>query len=436
MSFPGLDPAAVARALALVVGETEDAAEVYFERRIEAELPPEGDATGFRTRREEGLAARIVRGERSWIASRDGLGGEALVETLRQVARVWPAAAPEPVLAVGPSATEVPEQTMREFPGRLERELRRRLAAFPLRLTVRWQRRDLRVVGPRMVAPEEREAFFGIEAELPWGRCGALEVELDDARAAAFANRLLARFRARDAAPPEAGRPPLLLAPAACAVALHEAVAHAFEADLLAASGQPAAAVGLDFEAPALDVLDDPSAAPEGVDRATDDEGVAVARRWLLRAGRVEQPIADAGACRRWPELAPGSGFRSGRHAPPRPRTHHLELLPASASEAELLAAAEGGIWVGELDSGRLDPATGEFRLEAPSGRRVRGGAAGEPVGRFEIRGRVAELLAGIVTLGRDVEAAGAGWCAKHGERRAVWATVPSVVVNGLEVRP
>ena len=436
MSFPGLDPAAVARALALVAGETDDAAEVYFERRVEAELAPEGTPAGFRVRREEGLAARLVRGQRSWLASRDGLDGDALVEALRQVARVWPSAAPEPELVIAAAEVEVPETTLREFPGRLERELRRRLAAFPLRVTVRWQRRDVRVVGPRMVAPEEREAFFSVEAELPWGRCGALAVALGDAEAAEFATRLMARFRAREAAPPAPGRIPLLLAPGACAVALHEAVAHAFEADLLAESGQPQAASGLDFGAPGLDVLDDPSAAPEGVDRATDDEGVAVARRWLLRAGRVEQPIADTAACRRWPELLPGSGFRSGRHAPPRPRTHHLELLPGAASGPELLAAAEGGLWVGEIASGRLDPATGEFRLEAPAGRRIRDGAAGDPVGRFQIRGRVADLLSGISAVGRDVEAAGAGWCAKRGERRAVWATAPAVVVTGLEVRP
>ena len=37
----------------------------------------------------------------------------------------------------------------------------------------------------------------------------------------------------------------------------------------------------------------DPGAAPEPVRRATDDEGRQVVRRWLLRAGVIEQPLRE-----------------------------------------------------------------------------------------------------------------------------------------------
>lgn len=436
MSFPGFDAPAIARALALVVGDADEPTEIYCERRIDLELPPEGAPTGLRERREEGLAARLVRGERTWIASRDGLSGRDLAEALRQVARAWPAAPPVPEFELGPSGIEPPRGEMLAFGRRLEGALRRRFAAFPLRLTVRWHRRDVQVVGPRMVPPAEREAFFSLDVELHWGRCGALALALDEREAEALAARLVARFRCREAAPPAVGAPPLLLAPAAAAVALHEAVAHALESDVLALGGNPAAAIGLALGAPGLDVLDDPAGAPAGVDRTSDDEGVPVARRWLLRGGRVEQPIADARAARRWPELLAGSGFRAGRHSRLLPRTHHLELLPGRAGEAELLAAAEGGLAVGEIDSGRLDPATGRFVLEVPGGRRITGGAPGAPVGRFRISGQVAQLLGGVVAVGDAPEAGGAGWCAKGAERRAVWARSPSFVATGLEVAP
>lgn len=434
MVFPGLEPAAIARALALVAGDSEDPAEVYFERRLDAELPPEGAPAGLRMRREEGLAVRMVRGERCWLASRDGLDGRALAEALRQVARVGPAAAAEPDLAVGASPVAVPRAELLAFPGRLERELRRRLAAFPLRLTVRSHRRDLQVVGPRVVPPAEREAFFSLDAELPWGGCGELTTTLGDEAAAQFAARLVGRFRAREASPPAAGRPPLLLAPAAAAVALHEAVAHALEADLLARSGRPDAGIGVEVAPAALSVLDDPAAAPAGVERATDDEGVPVIRRWLLREGRVEQPIADAIAARRWPRLLPGAGFRAGRHGRPRPRTCHLELLAGAASADDLATAAAGGLWITEIASGALDPASGRFALDVPWARRLGADGAVELVGRFRVAGRVADLLAGIVAIGARAEVAGAGWCAKGGERRAVWASAPALVVSGLEV--
>lgn len=433
-AFPGLDAPAIARSLARFGIAEEELGEVYLERRLEAELPPPEARVGFRLRRDEGLAARLVRDERSWLASRDGLDGRSLAEALRQVARVGPAAAAEPELELGAPEHVVPRDAMESFPGRVEAELRRRLAAFPYRLTVRWHRRDVQVVGARMVPPGEREAFFSLDAELPWGRVGELATELDEATAARFAARLVARFRARSAVAPEPGRWPLLLAPGAVAVALHEAVAHALEADLLARSGRPDAAIGVELGASELDVLDDPASAPEGVDRGSDDEGVPVVRRWLLRAGRVEQPIADAASARRWPALLPGSGFRSHRHGRPRPRTHHLEVLAGGADAAALAEAAQGGLRVDEIAAGRLDAESGRFVLEVAAGRWIRGDRSGEPLGPFRIAGRVADLLGGVVAVGAEVECAGAGWCAKGGERRAVWARTPALVTTALEV--
>jgi predicted Zn-dependent protease len=434
--FPGLDTAAVARAVALVAGDAAGEVEVAFERRLELELPFEGAAVGVRLRREEGVVARLADGDRSWIASRDSLSGHELGEALRQVVRVGPPAAPEPRLELAAPPAEPPRAAVEAFPGRLERALRRRFAAFPLRLAVRWQRRDLQVVGARMVPPAEREEFFSLEVELPWGRCGALSTGLGEAEAEALAARLVARFRARDAPPPPSGRCGVVFAPAAAAVVLHEAVAHALEADLLSRGGRPDAAIGVELGAPTLDVLDDPAGAPPGVDRATDDEGMPVQRRWLLRGGRVDQPIADRASARRWPALLPGSGFRSGRHGRILPRTVHLELLPGVATEDELFALADGGWWVPEIGSGALDPDSGRFTLEAPFARRVTGGAPAETCGRLRLAGRVPELLAGVVGIGAVAAAGGAGWCAKGGERRAVWARVPAIAVAALEVEP
>ena len=437
ISLAALDAPAVARALSLVATRPDDIADLYFERRLEAELPPPDAAIGFRVRRESGLAARLVRGDGSWLASRDEITGRAFADALRAVARALPPALPEPAQLAEAAAEESrPFAELAGFGGRLERALRRRLVGFPFRLAVRWHERELRVVTPHTATGVERERFASVEVKLPWGRCGLLAAELDDTAAEMLAERMIVHFRAREAAPPPAAHPPLLLAPGATAVALHECVAHALEADLLAATGSPAQADGVELGPGELDILDDPGSAPSGVARAFDDEGVPATRRWLLRGGRVAQPLADQRAARRWPELLPGAGFRSDRHAPPLARTHHLELLAGGTGEERLFELAQDGLYVAEIASGTLDVATGEFVLEVPGAQRIAGGEAGGWVGRFRVRGRITSLLGGVVAVGERRESAGAGWCAKGGQRRAVWATVPAVVVAGLEVVP
>lgn len=444
--FAELDLPAAARALAQIADRPGDLVDAYFERTEEVALPPEdrgGPAPGIEVRREEGLAIRLVRDGRAWLAARDSLDADAFSGVLRRSARaVPPASYPAPHLAPAPwpGAAEAPE--VRELPSRLARAIRARHAAFALRLTVRRHRRWLQVIGGEKLLPAaERESFYSVEAELPWaargaGRHGALLPELTDAAVDEVAELLVGLFRAREAPPPAAARGPVVLAPAAAAVFLHEAVAHALEADVLAAGGDPRAAIGVRLGGPLLDVLDDPSSAPSPVRRTSDDEGRAVYRRWLLRGGEVQEPLADAHWAAACEALSPGAGRRSGRHALPGPRSTHLELLAGDSSEADLHAAAEGGLLLPAAGHGSLDPRTGSFRLAFPFGHRLRGGVPAEPVGPCRLAGTVADLLAAVAAVGDRVRPAGAGWCAKGGQRLPVWATAPPLLLADVEVTP
>lgn len=437
VALGALDPAAVARALSQLAERDDDLADAYFERLEVLELSADGRAPGLRWGREEGFAIRLLRGGRTWLAARDEIAPAAFSEAFRQVARAMPSALyPEPVRLLAPPAEPLADARvaeLAELPFAVHRAIRARHVAFAIGLSVREHRREIQVVGPRVVADPETERFYSLRAALPWGVWGELLPTLDGA-AERVAEALVERFRCRNAAPPAPGTAAIVFAPAAAAVLLHEVVAHALEADVLALSGRPEAALGLPLGPPGLSVLDDPAAAPEPVRRATDDEGSPVVRRWLLRDGAVDQPLADRVWARDSTALIAGAGRRGGRHDRPVPRSTHLELVAGELDEDELLAGAEGGLLVSEVTRGALDPFSGRFVLDIPSARRIRHAQAADPVGAFRLEGSVGDLLARVAGVGREAQRAGAGWCAKSGQRLPVWATAPALLVSAVEV--
>ena len=101
----------------------------------------------------------------------------------------------------------------------------------------------------------------------------------------------------------------------------------------------------------------------------------------------------------------------------------------------DLLAASDRGLYFEEVSSGRLDPLSGRFTILLPYGRRIRGGSVGELLGPCRMSGTVSGLLAGIDAVGRELESAGAGWCAKNGLKLPVWASSPGLRIGAVEVQ-
>ncbi|MEZ5332936.1 MAG: metallopeptidase TldD-related protein [Thermoanaerobaculia bacterium] len=313
-------------------------------------------------------------------------------------------------------------------PDSLRDAVRRRHAAFPMRIETFRRRRWVRVVGPVLAPDPEREELTGIVVATPWGRWGSLYPRFDDLAAEQAAQTLLTRFAARDAAPPPAGRTDVLLGPSAAAVLLHEAVAHALECDR--PLRRPDARAGSRLAASCLTVFDDPGRAPSRCAGGWDDEGVPVSgaaccvtgsssRRWRT-SPTLRTP---KNVCRRRAALVASPPVCS---ALPPPGTG------GASSEAELLAAAVGAFR-------RRGPRRRSIRTEvdsprSPRARRVGAGGLEDAVGRFRLAGSVVEVLGAIESIGRDARPAAAGWCAKGGDRLPVWATAGALLLRDVEV--
>jgi predicted Zn-dependent protease len=435
VSFASLETLPIARSLAQIADQEDDLAEVYLERVEEVAVAEGRWSPGLSVRREQGFAVRLVRGETTCLAARDGFSGDEFAAALRQAARALPAASYTiPRLEVPPAEAPISAPEVLEFDVLVRRAVSRHHVAFPLRIDTRRHRREVQIIGTRLVPDTQSELYYSCRIELPWGVHGAVLPALDAAAADRLAASLVARFRGSKATTITRGVYPVVLGPSAAAVFLHEAVAHALETDTLSLEGPPEAAIGVELGSAELNVLDDPGGAPSAVRRDTDDEGMPVVRRWLLFAGRVRQPLADRLAARTSNELIPGAGRRSNRYLPPVPRSTHLELLPGAHSAAQLLEQSDGGLYLPEAARGSLDPHSGEFRVRVPYAYRIRSGRLGELVGGLEISGRVAALLGSVTGVGADAEASGAGWCAKGGQRLPVWATTPALALTDVEV--
>jgi TldD protein len=435
VAFAPLQTAQLGRSLSQIADQEGDHADLYLERCEAVEVPENDESPGVLVRREQGFAVRLLRQGRTWLASRDRLDSSNLRQALRQVARAVPNAAYMPEFPLLEASTEpFAVDDVLAFPSLVREQIRQAHIAFPARFHCARHRRLVQVVGTRFVSEAEQEQFYSFVAELPWIRYGVLLARFDEAEAQSVVETLLDSFRAREAPPPGETSPTTVLGPAATAVLLHEAVAHALEADTLSLGGRAESACGYRLGSELLSILDDPRGAPEGVSRFSDDEGIPTIRRWLLQQGEIREPLADVLHAGQSLLLSPGAARRGDRHLAPVPRSLHLELLPGQTGSSDLLAEAEGGLYFPLVSRGALDPLSGEVEVHFPYGRRISGGQLSDYVGPCRLRGTVATLLQAVTAVGSDQEFAGAGWCAKGGHRLAVWATCPALRLEGPEV--
>lgn len=146
-------------------------------------------------------------------------------------------------------------------------------------------------------------------------------------------------------------------------------------------------------------LADGPAAAP------FDDEGVPTRRTAVIEHGILRGFLHNTETAARAGDGAASTGnaTRGGFNSSPGVAPSNLFLDGVTVPPAEILARAEGGLYVQDvsgLHSG-TNPVSGEFSVGA-TGLWITGGGLGEPVREVTVSSTLVEMLLGIAALGSD----------------------------------
>jgi len=146
-------------------------------------------------------------------------------------------------------------------------------------------------------------------------------------------------------------------------------------------------------------LLEGPAAAP------FDDEGVPTRQTSLIQRGRLAEFLHNTYTARRGGTLSTGNAGRAGYRSPPGVSSTNLVLEPGGLTLPELLAQAEGGVYVQDVTGvhSGANPVSGQFSVGA-TGLRISGGALGEPLREMTIASTLLDMLAGVSATGAELQ--------------------------------
>jgi PmbA protein len=133
---------------------------------------------------------------------------------------------------------------------------------------------------------------------------------------------------------------------------------------------------------------------------AWDNEGVATRERRLVSDGRLTGYVLSSYAARKLGVQTTGNAGG----------VHNLEVLPSDGGLEALLVRMGTGLLVTELMGQGVNIVTGDYSRGA-AGFWVEGGELAGPVSEITIAGSLAEMFAGVVATGSDVDTRGAIRC-------------------------
>ena len=457
----GLDDTEIARVLSVLGSRGADFGELFLQDRATSELVLlDGEVAEDRARTLRGAGLRAVRGGTPGFTSTEDLSPSGLMAAARTAAggAVEDAASVpnvdrQPIGGAYPVQARWASESDARRVGLLEHVDRIARAADPAVTGVRvsWVGADEQVLiatlGGALVFDERPMTRLSVSLTLTRGdteHTGFASVAgradrawYTDRRVQELVATAVSRAeRLFDARQPPLGEMPVVLAAGAGGVVLHEAIGHAFEADLVRAGRSPYRnALHHRVAGTNVTIVDDGTLRQERGALNYDDEGVAGRRRTLVERGILRGYLHDRSSAHRDGVAPTGSARRASFRHLPLPRMTCTLIENGTASPDDLLAELGRGIVAESIVGGAVSLADGSFRFNVRHGWLVEKGKRLVPLRDFELVGNGPETLANVRLVGNDFRMDPAGWsCGKEGQQVPVSHGTPSMLVSKLRV--
>lgn len=230
------------------------------------------------------------------------------------------------------------------------------------------------------------------------------------------------------------GSMPVVLNSGFCGLMFHEACGHSLEANSVSkGNSEFSGKLGRRVASPLVTLVDDGTLAGQWGSLHMDDEGIPAQRNVLIENGILKGYMIDRLESRRMGMAPTGSGRRQNYRFSPEARMTNTFIAPGDSGKEEIIAATERGLFVGNINGGSVNPATGDFNFSACECWLIEEGRLTQPVYGATLIGKGGEVLLDVDMVGNDLEI-GQGYCYNNSGALFIGAGQPTLRVRKMLV--
>jgi TldD protein len=237
-----------------------------------------------------------------------------------------------------------------------------------------------------------------------------------------------------NAQPSPAGEFPVILAPGAGGVLIHEACGHGLEADTLVKHASIYAdRAGERFGSESVTIVDDGTDLGAWGSIGVDDEGTPAQRNVLFDKGILTGHMSDRLSAVKINHPPTGNGRRQSYAHLPIVRMTNTYLLPGPDDRDEILRSVKRGVYAAAFAGGEVNPATGNFVFGMSEAYMGLDGEIAHAIRGANLIGNGPQVLNMIDAVAGDFDH-WEGVCGKDGQYAPVSNGIPTVLLGKMTV--